>query len=261
MNETVYDMEAARREEETYRTPAAIERRCFVRENLNPDEESVVLSLGPGPGFEPAELASIEPVQSVIGVDQSKPMLALAAERCAANDTVSLLEGEATALPLPTASVDAAVSVQVYGYIDALGDALTELHRVLRPGGSAVVYATDWNTLVWRTGDSELAETVYNAWKTHCTRPRLGSELSAPLRKAGFQIENIEPYTICNTNLNGTFAGSLMPEVHDHTADMLDEETADAWTEAIEDQERGGETFFSLTGFLHRVIKPTGIQR
>ncbi|MGA9403097.1 methyltransferase domain-containing protein, partial [Haladaptatus sp.] len=110
-----------------------------------------------------------------------------------ADEDVELLAGEATGLPLVDESIDAALSVQVYGYVDALETALSELARVLRPGGSAVVYVTDWETLVWRVGDPELAARVSRTWKSHCVRPRLGSEMTTPLRAAGFHIETVEP--------------------------------------------------------------------
>jgi ubiquinone/menaquinone biosynthesis C-methylase UbiE len=253
MDEMVCDAEDVRREEAVYRTPAAAERRRRVREALAPGDDAFVLSLGPGPGFEPAELAATSDVRCVVGIDRSKAMLALADKWCGSDDRVSLIEGEATTLPLAAGSVDAAISVQVYGYVDALDDALTELARVLRHDGQAVVYVTDWKTLVWRVGDFELAERVYEAWQDSCVRPRLGSTLATPLRKAGFQIESIEPYAICNTSLDGTFAGRLVPEVKDHTAEVLNQDAAETWTEAIRERERAGETFFSLTGSLYHV--------
>lgn len=250
----IYDEEAAKREEKTYRTSGAVERRRRVRAALDLDGGESVLSLGPGPGFEPAELIAETDAGAVIGVEKSEAMLALAADRCAPHGSVSLIEGEVTALPLPDDAVDAAVSVQVYGYVDALDDALAELKRVLRPGGHAIVYATDWETLVWRVGDPALATRVYGAWQSHCTRPRLGSELAGPLRAAGFRIERVEPYPICNTSLDETFAGCLVPEVREHTAAVLDQQTAETWTAAIRERERRGETFFSLTGSLYRVL-------
>ena len=246
----VYDAEAARREEATYRTPGAVERRRRVREVLSPDIGDVVLSLGPGPGFEPAELANDYDVESVIGVERSQAMLALAAERCGADEDVELLAGEATGLPLVDESIDAALSVQVYGYVDALETALSELARVLRPGGSAVVYVTDWETLVWRVGDPELAARVSRTWKSHCVRPRLGSEMTTPLRAAGFHIEPVEPYTICNTTLDGTFAGRWKyGHIGTHTV---------RWERTVRSRERAGRTFFSLTGSLYHVSKNVG---
>lgn len=101
MTEIVYDMEAACREEAIYRTPAAVDRRRRIRQALSPTSGETVLSLGPGPGFEPLELASLTDVESVIGVDQSRAMLELARNRCASTENVSLIEGEATALPSP----------------------------------------------------------------------------------------------------------------------------------------------------------------
>ena len=49
-----YDEAAAAREEANYRTPTAKARRAFVREQLALNPEESALSVGCGPGFEPA---------------------------------------------------------------------------------------------------------------------------------------------------------------------------------------------------------------
>ena len=48
---------------------------------------------------------------------------------------MGFVKADATALPFPDATFDAATSVQVYEYVADLPSALAELHRVLRPGG------------------------------------------------------------------------------------------------------------------------------
>lgn len=249
----IYDEKAARREEETYRTKSARERRQFVRDAISPERTDTIVSIGPGPGFEPAEIAATVDSTSIIGIDRSPAMLSLAKERCAQYESVSLIEGDATAIPLPRNSVDTAIAVQVYGYCENLRTAFSELRRVLRPTGEALVYVTDWETLVWRTRNPDLAKRVYTAWQSHCTWPRLGSTLKTALQKENVAIRAVKPFTICNTSLDQTFSGSLVPEVRDHTAKALGEGTADAWLQAIRDTEQAGETFFSLTGYLYRL--------
>jgi len=53
---------------------------------------------------------------------------------------VHYLIGEAAALPLPDAFVDAALTRSVLIYVEDLEDAVQELHRVLRSGGRLSIY-------------------------------------------------------------------------------------------------------------------------
>jgi SAM-dependent methyltransferase len=57
------------------------------------------------------------------------------------------LAGSAEAIPLPDASVDAVTVGQAFHWFRE-GEALAEIHRVLRPGGG---FALFWNT--WHSGD------------------------------------------------------------------------------------------------------------
>ncbi len=50
-------------------------------------------------------------------------------------DAVEIVDGTAEAIPLPAGSVDAVVVAQAFHWFDAIR-ALSEIHRVLRPGGT-----------------------------------------------------------------------------------------------------------------------------
>jgi arsenite methyltransferase len=109
---------------------------------------------------------------------------------------IMYLVGDAEVLPLPDASVDAAILRSVLVHVDDVGDALTELARVLRPGGRLSVReplnrdatylatAVDWSTL-GRLGDRIRAE-----WETFAAADPLQrldpDELVAQLERAGF---------------------------------------------------------------------------
>ena len=96
-----------------------------------------VADLGCGTGGLSADLAPH--VGRVVGVDASADMLAAAAGRCAALDNVDLHRGDLADLPLDDAVADAAVMVLALSYVDDPAAALTEMSRVLKPGGKAVV--------------------------------------------------------------------------------------------------------------------------
>src|SRR4051812_16656416 len=131
-----FDEETARKIETAYRSHEMVEQRRTVRERVNACPGERVLDVGSGPGFLAAELAAdVGPHGVVDGVDVSDSMLAIAARRPrrAGAAVVRLHRADATSLPFPDASFDAAVSTQVYEYVADIGAALRELARVLRP--------------------------------------------------------------------------------------------------------------------------------
>lgn len=255
-----YDEEEAQREEETYQVPAIVERRRLIRRRLDLGSGETVLSIGCGPGYEPAEIAeSVEPNGRVYGVDRSEAMLRLAKRRCDGLPSVTLVRGDAVDLPVASRTIDAAVAVQSYEYVEDAELAIEELRRVLRPGGRAVVYDTDFDSLVWRSTDPERMERVLDAWNDHCPRPHLGSRLAPHFRNARLIVKQVEPNTILDTRLDGDsfvhhFLRFLESYIEDH--DDISPDEAKEWVEDIYALDEAGETFFSLTQYLYVVRRP-----
>ena len=86
---------------------------------------------------------------SVVGVDASADMLAVAAKRAGGHDNVEFHEADATSLPVADASFDRALCVQVLEYVRDVSAALEEMRRALRPGGRVLVWDVDWATVSW----------------------------------------------------------------------------------------------------------------
>jgi len=110
---------------------------------------STVVDVGTGTGFVAAGLAGR--CGAVIGVDNSPAMLAVAADnlRALAVDNVTLAAGDVDALGLPDDSVDVAVANMVLHHAPDPAAMLTEMARVVRPGGTIaitdeIVHHYDW---------------------------------------------------------------------------------------------------------------------
>jgi demethylmenaquinone methyltransferase / 2-methoxy-6-polyprenyl-1,4-benzoquinol methylase len=89
---------------------------------------------------------------TVVGVDQSPEMLAVAREHLPAS--VRLVEASAEGLPFDDAAFDALTVTYLLRYVEDPGATLAELARVVRPGGTIAslefgVPATAWRPL-WR---------------------------------------------------------------------------------------------------------------
>lgn len=107
---------------------------------IGPQSPGAVLDVGCGTGYLLSEMAAAWPGAILTGIDPSPEMLDRAARRLAGRS--SLVVGSADALPFAPASIDLIVSTSAFHYIRAPLDALSEMHRVLRPGGRVLL--TDW---------------------------------------------------------------------------------------------------------------------
>jgi ArsR family transcriptional regulator len=91
----------------------------------------------------------------VVAVDHSPRMLEAAREKLEreAPGAVELRLGDASALPLADAEVDAAFAHMVLQYLASPPDALREMARVVRPGGAVVVVDFVRHDREWMRGE------------------------------------------------------------------------------------------------------------
>ena len=99
--------------------------------------EWIVADLGCGTGWASAMLAPN--VKQVIAVDSSAAMLKAAKKRTMDLENVDLRRGTLEALPIEDASCDAALLLLVLTYADDPSKVLSEMSRIVKPGGRAVV--------------------------------------------------------------------------------------------------------------------------
>ncbi len=93
----------------------------------------VLGDLGCGTGETSAALAPF--VQQVIAVDASAQMLQAARRRLQSYSNVELRRGDLEALPIDDARLDVATLMLVLHYVPEPGRAMSEVVRVLKPGG------------------------------------------------------------------------------------------------------------------------------
>ena len=101
------------------------------------DERWIVGDLGCGTGQVACALAPF--VARVIAVDRSGEMLQAARRRVRDLPSVEVKRGELEALPIADAELDAATLLLVLHHLPDPAAALSEAHRVLKPGGRLVM--------------------------------------------------------------------------------------------------------------------------
>lgn len=257
MSQLVFDEETASRIEAIYRSADAVRRRAIVRGELAAAAGERILDVGCGPGFYCAELLDeVGPSGSVVGVDGSAAMLALADRRCAGR--AELHEADAALLPVQDASFDAALSVQVQEYVADVTTSLGELYRVLRPGGRVLVFDVDWATLSIHSDDAALTERVLRAWDDHLAHVSLPRTLAPRLRSAGFEDVRVTAHPFVTLTFDAdSYGGALTPFigafVPGHAG--VTEEEAQAWLAEQRELDERGEFFFAITQFCFTACK------
>jgi arsenite methyltransferase len=262
MSQLQFDADAARRIEALYLIHDAVHRRELVRAALGAVPGERILDAGCGPGFYCLELSeTVGASGSVVGVDSSLPMLQLARARCAGRDTIRLVEGEVTALPVESGTFDGAVCVQVLEYVSDVAAALAELHRALRPGGRAVVWDVDWATVSIHSPDTALTTRVLRAWDEHLAHPSLPRTLGAHLRSAGFEDVRMEAHAFAASGRDpGRYGAALVPIIATFVAGRqgMGEAEADAWGAEQRELMERDEFYFASTQFCFKATKPAG---
>jgi len=249
-----FDQEMSRKVESLYLTPDVVAQRCEVLKALELTDGNRVLDIGSGPGLLAYDMAaSVGPEGRVCGIDISEDMLTMSRKRCAEQPWTEFQRADATNLPYPDDTFDAAISTQVYEYVADIPRALGELYRVTRPGGRVVVLDTDYGSLVIHTENEARMARILSAWEEHFVHARLPRTLSRQLRDAGFTLRRRDVIPMFN------------PEYHDNTYGKralaiiasfvvgrkgVSQDEANAWLAEFSELAKQGRFFFNLNRYL-----------
>ncbi len=263
MSEAIaFDEKEAAETERSYLTADVTATRATVMELLAPGPGERVLDVGSGPGLLLRDIAgAVGPTGLAAGLDSSESMMAIARHRCRDTQNVELATGDATALPWPDAHFDRAVSTQVYEYVPDLAAALAELRRVLKPGGSAVIMATDAETILFGPAGDAVAARVREAWPRHCPHPFLPRDLGRLLGEAGFSVIGRNTHVILNDTFDAEHFGWHMARamsVYAAKQGCITSDEGKAWVASLDRMSRDGSFFFSMNRYLFVAERPAG---
>jgi SAM-dependent methyltransferase len=254
-----FDGPAARAIEEIYSTPDVVEQRRTVLAALGLRAGERVLDIGVGPGYLACGMAAAVGAGGLVhGIDVSPSMLEIARRRSCGPGAapVELGAAEATSLPFPDASFDAAVSTQVYEYVADMEAALAEARRVLAPGGRLLGLDTEWDSIIWRSGDDARMTRVLAAWDEHLVHRDLPRRLPSLLRAAGFALERCAVVPVLNVGHDPrTYSAGIIGLIAAFVAGRggVTAEEAEAW--AADLRGMGPDYFFSLNRYLFLAVR------
>jgi MOSC domain-containing protein YiiM/precorrin-6B methylase 2 len=196
---------------------------AFIVETLGLRPGRTVLELGAGTGKLTRHLAP-----SGARILALEPVEAMRAKLVESVPGVELVGGTAEAIGLPNGSVDAVVGAQAFHWFDAIR-ALSEMHRVLRPGGRVVLA---WNrrdeSVPWvkalgdaihraSAGEPQVGDATWRESLARCA-------LFAPWTTASFrQVQRLSPDGVLERAASVSYVAAATPRVR---ASVLDEVSA-----------------------------------
>ena len=242
-----FDEKTSRRIESVYSTTDIVNQRRKLLNLLSPMKGEKILDLGSGPGFLTMEIAELVGNEShIVAVDNSPSMLELAQKRC-------------STLPFSDSEFDAVVVSQVYEYVPEIKVALSELFRVLKPGGRALIMDTDWDSLVWNAKDKDGANKIFKVWDKHLFDPNLPSKLRPMSIKEGFKIYDVQIHPILNLDyVEDSYSFCMISVIVPFVINVNEElrQTAKDWAEDLKELGQEGSYFFSLNRYVFCLEKP-----
>lgn len=212
-----------------------------------------VLDVGCGTGDDVRAMARIVGASGrAVGIDNSEVMIAEAKKRSAGLGLpIEFRTATASDLPFPTESFDATRSERLFQHLADPSRALAEMIRVTRPGGRVAVLDPDWDTVVIDSPDRRVTRQILSASIDTHVNPWAGRQIFRLFRTAGLREIEVLPATVPLLNL------SLAEPVLElrkcvTTAvekNAITENEGARWLMELEERNRAGRFFSSITGF------------
>lgn len=254
-----YNEKESRRTEQAYLSPEIVQQRQRTLELIAPARGERIVDVGCGPGLLAVDLsAAVGDAGKVLGIDASSSMIGLARARCGDLQNVELAEGDATNLAIDDATADAVCCTQVLLYVADYEKAISEMHRILKPGGRVVILETDWRSTVLHSLDEALTEKIIEAWDQAVPSPRLPARLGPTLRKAGFSSVQVNAIPNISTSCEKSgFSMSMMEQCAEAACEQgtISEQQGQDWIAALHRLGDEDAYFFCVNRFVFSAIR------
>jgi ubiquinone/menaquinone biosynthesis C-methylase UbiE len=159
------------------------------------ERDSTIVDLGTGPGILSLELHKLLPQAKIIGIDLSSDMLEIARKNAdeAGMSNFETRLGKAEEIPVEPNSVNLVVTQSSFHEWEDQRKGLSEIFRILKPGGSLILKDYNWDWLSgWRRGLLKfLLEVVGESYEDHVGMFKFTfDEVADLLKEAGFDEIN-----------------------------------------------------------------------
>jgi len=187
------------------------------------------------------------------GVDQCRAFIDAAITFSRAENVADLLAfqvGDAHGLDFPSASFDAVIAHTLISHVTDPVLTLSEMTRVVRPGGTVVIFDGDYASMTYACSDHEFGQRMDTALVTASfNNPRIMRDLPRLLPKLGLNLTAAWGDVVVEIGKGSyfkSFAETYAPYVT--KAGLLPTEAIEAWLSA-QRQAMGDGTFFASCNY------------
>ena len=155
---------------------------------LDPREGDHVLDVGCGLGHMTLELAKfVGDAGRVTGIDRSEIMIAEAKRRTHNLPGVEFRVEDAHEMSFREHNFDGCIVISTLVHVRSPRQVLSEIMRVLKPGCRVALQENDWQTMVLKTNDPVIDETVLHMLRKSFRKAGIGREVATLLKEVGFE--------------------------------------------------------------------------
>jgi ubiquinone/menaquinone biosynthesis C-methylase UbiE len=231
-----------------------------ITEMLDLHPGDTVLDAGCGTGDDARAMAAlVAPHGRVTGLDYDDEILVEARQRSVGSDLpATFVAGDVQHLAFADAIFTRCRSERMFQHVSDQHAAMRELARVLCPGGLAIVYDTDWETLII---DADDWQTTRALMQVHCAEHRhgwIGRMLPGLMGEAGLRDITIVPQTLMIGDLALAERSHTLRKTADIAIDQkhVTPEAVNAWFADLQQRDVEGRFFCAVTSFIVQGRKP-----
>lgn len=218
------------------------------------DSASSVLDVGCGTGVAARAIARRPGFSGrVTGIDKSPHFVAAAgqlADEESVADRVEFRAGDSHSLELGDAEFDAVVAHTLFSHVDDPWAVMTEIVRVVQPGGKVGIFDGDYASLTFATEDpregKEIDEKIHSAMVTN---PRVMRQMPQLLDRADLELVTAFPYIVAEMGRTDFWEGAIQSLVKLlPRAGAMTESEAEEWADGLFRRSEQG-TFFGASNY------------
>ncbi len=220
---------------------------------LDVQEGDHILDVGCGTGEDVRALAQrVGKTGRVVGVDISETMITEARRRAEGlNLPVEYRVADVQLLDFPDSTFDGCRTCRVLIHMENPRQALAEIFRVVRSGGTTIAFEPDWETTVIDAPDKTLTRKITNFWCDSFRSGWIGRQLPTHFKRFGLTDIAVFPRTIMVTDYTLVYEFFMLRNTLERAqeAGVISACEIANWSSHLEETSQAGHFFCAITGF------------